>query len=102
MAADSRRVIVDETCPLYYVGVEESYPPMRVIVSDNDMPNRYEQTMLLLSTLSHFGYEGYDSIVMHGTHCEYCYKFDENGDSILGKMIYEFIQRVENNAFPES
>ena len=52
---DHRRIIVDETAPIYYVGLEEKYPPMRFIVSDNDMKGRYEQTMLMLATLSHFG-----------------------------------------------
>ena len=54
---DRRRVIVDETAPLYHIGVEESYPKMAFIVSDNDMKNRYEQTMLVLGTLRHFGYD---------------------------------------------
>ena len=91
---DSRRVIVDETTPLYYVGVEKEYPPMRFIVSTNDMQNRYEQTMLLLSTLKHFGYTGYDHVVMDGTHCHYCGQLDENGVSKLGKMVYDFIKSV--------
>ena len=89
---DSRRVIVDETAPLYYVGLESEYPPMRFVVSDNDMTNRYEQTMLMLSTLSHFGYPNYDHIVMHGKHCEYCSKIDENGESVFGQKIYDFIK----------
>jgi len=88
---DSRRIIVDETAPLYFMGVEEKYPPMRFIVSDNDMRNRYEQTMLVLSTLSHFGYEGFDHILMCGRHCEYCRKVGEDGVSVFGKMIYDFI-----------
>ena len=94
---DSRRVIVDDTAPLFYVGLEEAYPPMRFIVSDNDMKGRYEQTMLMLATLSHFGYRDFDHTVMSGKHCEYCSKFDENGVSVLGKMIYGFICKVENN-----
>ena len=92
---DPRRIIVDETSPLYYVGIEKEYPPMRFAVSDNDMKNRYEQTMLMLSTLSHFGYEGYDHIVINGKHCEYCHKTDEHGESIFGRMIYEFILKCE-------
>ena len=88
---DGRRLIVDETSPMFYVGLEESYPPMRFIVSDNDMKNRYEQTMLMLSTLKHFGYTGFDHIVMHGGHCHYCRERDENGDIKLGGMIYSFI-----------
>lgn len=92
---DERRVIVDETAPLYYIGLEAQYPPMRFVVSDNDMENRYEQTMLVLSTLRHFGYEGYDHVVMQGKHCHYCRKLDENGESVFGQMIINFIQRVE-------
>ena len=91
---DSRRVIVDETAALYHVGLLEKYPPMRFIVSDNDLRCRYEQTMLLLATLSHFGYTGFDHRVMHGGHCEYCGKL-ENGVSVFGEMICDFIRRVE-------
>lgn len=90
---DSRRVIVDETAPLYYVGIEDEYPPMRFAVSDNDMENRYEQTMLMLSTLSHFGYKNYDHVLMHGTHCAYCFEKDENGQSVFGQMLYDFIKK---------
>ena len=90
---DPRRVIVDEAAPLYYIGLESEYPPMRFVVSDKDMTNRYEQTMLVLSTLSHFGYKNYDHIVMHGRHCEYCGKFDENGQSVFGKIIGNFIEQ---------
>ena len=89
---DKRRIIVDETAPLYFVGLEEDYPRMRFIVSDNDMKNRYEQTMLMMSTLKHFEFEKYDHVVMHGKHCAYCKAVDENGESVLGKMILDFIQ----------
>lgn len=90
---DPRRIIVDERAPLYFIGTEQEYPPMRFIVSDNDMKNRYEQTMLVLSTLSHFGYENYDHVVMNGKHCAYVGMFEDNGDSVFGKMIYDFIQK---------
>lgn len=88
---DPRRIIVDETCPMYHVGTAPSYPPMRFIVSDNDMQNRYEQTMLMLSTMKHFGYTAYDHRVMHGRHCHYCAAIDEDGNSTFGKMVYDFI-----------
>ncbi len=91
------RIIVDETAPLYYVGLEKEYPPMRFVVSDNDMENRYEQTMLMLSTLAHFGYQGFDHIVVRGKHCEYISKLDENGESMLGQMICAFTERVLND-----
>lgn len=93
---DSRRLIVDETSPMYHVGTADSYPPMRFVVSDNDMKGRYEQTMLMLSVLSSFGYESYDHIVMNGTHCAYVKRVDESGDSVLGQMIYSFIESVKN------
>ena len=93
---DSRRVIVDETAPLYYVGLEESYSPMRFIVSDQDVHGRYEQTMLVLSALSHFQYTGFDHVVVHGKHCAYWNQSDENGESRLGRMILDFIQHVEH------
>ena len=90
---DHRRVLVDEAAPLYYIGLEEKYPRMRFIVSDNDMPARYEQTMLVIQTLKYFNYpETYDYKVMHGKHCHYTMKADENGYSIWGNMLLDFIK----------
>ncbi len=89
---DSRRVIVDETAPLYHIGTEKEYPPMRFLVSDDDMQNRYEQTMLVLSTMKHFGYENYDHIVLHGKHCQSFGSYDEQGNNILATLIYDFLK----------
>jgi hypothetical protein len=68
LGKDSKRIIVDETAPMYFVGMDETYSPMLFIVSDDDMFGRYEQTMLMLSTLRHFGYGNYDCVVKNGTH----------------------------------
>ncbi len=93
---DPRRVIVDESAPLYHIGTSEHYPPMHFIVSDNDMENRYEQTMLVLSTLKHFGLDGtVTHTVMHGTHCAYC-SVKKNvrngkGEYAFGAIIRDFI-----------
>ncbi len=90
---DKRRVIVDDSTSLYHIGEDSEYPKMYIIVSDDDIPNRYEQTQLMLSTLKQFGHE--DKItykLMHGKHCEYVSKKDENGDFIFGKMVCEFIK----------
>ncbi|MBQ9098096.1 MAG: alpha/beta hydrolase [Clostridia bacterium] len=93
---DRRRLIVDDSAPLFYIGTEASYPPMMLVVSDDDMKNRYEQTLLVLSTLRHFAYDeskiGFT--LMHGKHCAYCKQVDEKGDSVLGKMVLEFIQSL--------
>lgn len=87
---DTRRVIVDETAPLYHIDSEGDYSKMIFIVSDNDMENRLEQIMLTQSTLKHFGYD-VDVKVIHGCHCEYVEKENDKGESILGKIIYSYI-----------
>ena len=92
---DSRRVIVDETAPMYYIGTAESYPPMRFIVSDNDMRNRYEQTILMVKTLEHFGHkENVHLSVQNSKHCKYVYKVNEEGESVFAKIILSFLDQV--------
>ncbi|MBO5370702.1 MAG: alpha/beta hydrolase, partial [Clostridia bacterium] len=76
---DTRRVVIDEAAPIYHISDKEVYPPMEIVVSDNDMANRYEQTMLLVSTLKHFGHD-MDKIVLNiqknSTHCSYVSRID--------------------------
>jgi len=92
---DTRRIIVDETAPLYFVGLDEKYPPMLILYSDNDMENRPEQTRLLVSTLKHFGHtENVTVKEMHGSHCQYVFNKDENGDNIFAKIVLEYIKGV--------
>ena len=95
---DHRRVIVDERAPLYHIGKDKAYPPMIFFVSDHDMENRLEQTELMLSTLRHFGHTEETGIfykLLEGTHNETFFKKDENGDSLLGLHIHQFIQMIE-------
>lgn len=93
---DPKRVIVDDTAPLYHIGTQEKYPPMTFIVSDDDMKNRYEQTMLVLSTLKHFGHtEGITHTVMNGKHCKYVGRIDEDGESAFGKLFLKFLKTLE-------
>ena len=89
---DTRRIVVDETAPLYFVGRDSEYSDMVFIVSDNDMENRMEQMMLMQSTLKHFGHKIQVDII-HGTHCEYVLKKDRAGSSVFGKMIYKYIEK---------
>ena len=61
----------------------------------NDMFARYEQTMLMVKTLEHFGHN--DSVyleVLNGKHCEHTCKVDEDGDGVLGKIINAFIEKL--------
>ena len=92
---DPKRVIIDETAPLYHIGVDAEYSRMLFVVSDNDMENRYEQTMLVLSTLKHYGHAEpkIKFKLMHGGHCEYVSKgaLDENGVSPFGVLAADFI-----------
>ncbi len=95
---DSRRVIVDETAPLYYIGQDAEYAPMLFIVSDNDMENRYEQTMLVLSTLKHFRYDmsTVELKLMHGTHNQYIIQKGEDGKYLFTQVVYDYISGREN------
>ena len=79
---DSRRVIIDDSAPLYHI-CADPYPPMLFIVADHDMENRFEQTMLALSTLRHFGHAP-SLKIMHATHCSYV-------DAELGGIVRTFI-----------
>ena len=95
---DPRRIIVDETAPLFHVGLRGNYPPMHFVVSDKDIVNRYEQTMLMISTLSHFGFrkQTVSYTLMHGGHCEYVKTLDDNGENVLGLMVADFIKEKSN------
>ena len=93
---DSKRVIIDDSAPLFHIGTAKEYPPMTFVVSDNDMKNRLEQTQLVLSTLKHFEYEESKIFyhLMHGKHCAHGKAVDENGDSVIGKLIMELIEKA--------
>lgn len=92
---DTRRVMIDDSAPLYHVGAAEQYPPMLIIVSDDDMENRYEQTMLLMSTFRHFRYDmgKIELKVMNGKHCAYVNQADDAGCSVFGKIVGDYIKR---------
>ncbi len=92
---DSRRIVVDETAPLFHVGENRKYPPMKILVSDRDMPNRLEQTALLVSTLKHFGHnmDRVDfELVENSTHTQYLQEM-KDGKSIYAEMIYRFLSK---------
>lgn len=97
---DPRRVIIDESAPLYHVGTADRYPPMRFIVSDDDMKNRYEQTLLMLGTLRHFGIDGRaaDMRLMHGRHCAYVRASEQGEDCPFGAIVCDFVSKLENGS----
>lgn len=93
---DIRRVIIDRRAPIYHIGTQPAYAPMLFIVSDDDMENRYEQTVLTVSTLKHFGYDmnRVQLKVMHGTHTHYVKQIDGDGQSAFGKLIAPFVSET--------
>ncbi len=93
---DEKRIVVDDAAPIYHIDGTKKYPPMQFVVADNDMPNRYEQTMLIMSVLKNFDYdmEKIKCTVKHGyEHCEYTHETNDNGEFIHTDDIYEFIRR---------
>ena len=68
---------------------------MLFIVSDNDMPNRYEQTLLTVSTLKHFGHGDKVSLeIIHGGHCEQDNRNNADGDNELGAIVKGYIDSI--------
>ena len=93
---DSRRVIIDESAPIYHI-CEKEYSPMLFIVAEFDMTNRYEQTLLTMSTLRHFGQgDKVNYKFMEGKkHCQYTCAKDENGVSIFGQIVVDFVKKLK-------
>ena len=94
---DSRRVIIDERAPIFYIDDTRTYAPMQIFLAENDMENRREQTMLLMSTMKHFGHDmdRVDYRYMEGfRHCRYLKEFPEN-DCKFADYVSEFIAKYE-------
>lgn len=85
---DSRKAIIDETVPMYYIEEYSKEPPVLILVADHDLPCRYEQNMLLISTMKNFNYP--ENIISYrlmenSEHCSY------NQDSEFGDIVLNFI-----------
>lgn len=93
---DSRRVLIDDAAPLYFIDQNKDYPPMLILVADRDMTNRYEQTMLLVQTLKHFSCPPEKielKIITNSGHCEYHSWKAANGRNYFGEIVRDFIDR---------
>lgn len=90
---DPSSVVIDEAAPIYHVSANADYPPMQIIVSDNDMTGRLEQTEALIKKLSECGYNMSDLtyIITHGTHVWYVTATDGDGKNEFAKLILPFI-----------
>ena len=71
---------------------------MKIIVADNDMKNRYEQTMLIMSTLRNFNYDMSKitlEVMENCTHTSYWGKKKEDGRGLCADMICDFIDSTK-------
>lgn len=94
---DSRRVIIDEKAPIFYIDDTRVYAPMQIFVAEFDMENRYEQTQLLMSTMKHFGHDmsRADYRYMEGyKHCRYTNDITDD-KCAFADMVAEFIKKYE-------
>lgn len=88
---DSRKCIIDEAAPIYHIEEYDNQPPMLIFCSDNDMMNRYEQTLLLLGTLKHMNYpdSNVKFIYFKGhNHCDYI-----DNKEVFAANIIDFIKK---------
>lgn len=85
---DTRRVIIDSSAPLYFVEEYKNEPPVIIIVAENDMENRYEQNMLLISTMKHFNYPDNKIFYQYMKGCTHCsYNHDQEFFDVLTNFI---------------
>ncbi len=71
---DTRRIIVDEAAPVYHITENSDFPNMLIFTADNDMPCRYEQNLMFIRTLRHFGCpeDKINFVIMeNSSHCSY-------------------------------
>lgn len=71
---DTKRIMVDDAAPVYFVNENTVFPNMFIIVSDDDMPCRLEQNLMFVKTLEMFGCPEEKRIykLMEGfKHCKY-------------------------------
>ena len=95
---DTKRVVIDEAAPIYYINGEGELPIMEFAVTTNDMPLRHEQHELLMATFKNYGYDmsKVSYIVQEGSyHGSYVFEKGENGNYIFADMLYDFICKIE-------
>ena len=94
---DTRLVRIDDSAPIWYIDhtpKPEDVPRMCILYSENDIPNRPEQTALLYRTMAHFEYP-MEKIELHYFpgygHCGYLQVNDTDGINVFCKTAALFI-----------
>ena len=86
---------IDEMAPLYYVDNDVKLSPALFILYTNDLPNRYEQNKLLISSVRYYNKNTHlDELLLKGNHCEGSSHIDETGDF---PFVYESINWIRKN-----
>ena len=52
---NTKRIVIDEAAPIYYINENTVFPNVFIIVADNDMACRLEQNQMFLKTMEVFG-----------------------------------------------
>lgn len=97
---DSRRIIVDESAPLWHVMDEKPDVPMLLLCSDNDMYSRRTQNILMYETLLRYGHSAekvkFETVQGFG-HCGYDKAKQEDGVYYLESRIYMLMEMAGKN-----
>jgi len=89
---DTKRVVADETAPIYHID-RNTFAPMVILTSTNDIFGRTDQLRLLCTTLRHWGYnKEIDFRIIEGGHCCYCHK-GQNGLFEVVEIMKEFVRK---------
>lgn len=85
---NTKRIMVDDAAPVYFLNENTVFPNVYIIVSDDDMPCRLEQNLMFMKTMEMFGCpsEKLTYKLMKGfKHCRYD-KTEEFTDMLIDYM----------------
>lgn len=86
---------IDEEAPIYYVDENTNFSHLLLMVYEEDLPNRVEQNMLLVSTLKNFNKDfDVELHVLDKWHCHGSSTVDEDGEFEVVKVIKEWLPRL--------
>ena len=85
---------IDEMAPLFYVNKETKLSPALFILYTNDLPNRYEQNKLLISSVKFYNNDAQlDELLLDGNHCEGSSHVDETNDFPFVYQVINWIRK---------
>ena len=93
---DSKKIVIDDAAPLYYLTADRTYPPMQIYIAENDILGRFEQTQFMMNSLKYMGHDmdKVDYRYIEGyAHCKYVDVLDEEGRCTFADMVCQFIKK---------